>query len=284
MMETPLADVDAWVRYFDAQELPVLRHTRQQLGEAAARMNAVSGREIARIVLRDPLLAVRVLRYIQPLTGRRLHRDVATIAGSVMMLGVEPFFRHFECLPTLEDQLKSAPQALLGALQVIQRAQRAAHYAYDWALWRKDVDMEEVALAALLHDLAEILLYAFAPKLALTLRDRQRANPALRSAAAQEGVLGLRLLAIQSALCRVWHVPELLRTLIDDEHADQPRVKNVALAVALARHLAHGEQDPALPDDLKAIGELLNLSESALNEHLGLGVAASATEGANANP
>jgi HD-like signal output (HDOD) protein len=273
MMETPPADVDAWVSYFSAQELPVLRHTRQQLDEAATRMDTVSGREIAGIVLRDPLLAVRVLRYIQPLTGRRLHHDVATIAGSVMMLGVEPFFRHFERLPTLEERLKSAPQALLGALQVIQRAQRAARYAYEWALWRKDMDVEEVTLAALLHDLAEILLYAFAPKLALTLRDRQRADPALRSVAAQEDVLGLRLLALQGALCRVWHVPELLRLLIDDEHADQPRVKNVVLAVALARHLAHGEQDPALPDDLKAIAQLLNLSTSALNERLGIGAA-----------
>ncbi|MDR2625431.1 MAG: HDOD domain-containing protein [Zoogloeaceae bacterium] len=273
MIETPLADVEAWVHAFDAQEMPVLRHTRQQLAEAAARMHAVSGREITRIVLRDPLLAVRVLRYIQPLTGRRLHHDVATIAGSVMMLGVEPFFRHFEHLPTLEEQLKGVPQALLGALQVIQRAQQAAHYAYEWALWRKDVDVEEVALAALLHDLAEILLYVFAPKLALALREAQRADPGLRSVTAQENVLGLRLLAIQGALCRVWHVPELLRTLFDDEHADQPRVKNVALAVALARHLAHGEQDPALPDDLKAIAQLLNLSESALNERLGLGAA-----------
>ena len=278
MIETPLADVDAWVNHFSAHELPVLRHTRQQLDEAAARMGAVSGREIAGIVLRDPLLAVRVLRYIQPLTGRRLHHDVATIAGSIMMLGVEPFFRHFEWLPTLEDRLKSAPQALLGAVQVIQRAQRAARYAYEWALWRKDLDVEEVTLAALLHDLAEILLYAFAPKLALALRDRQRDDPALRSAVAQESVLGLRLLAIQGALCRVWHVPELLRTLIDDEHAEQPRVKNVALAVALARHLAHGEQDAALPDDLKAIGKLLNLSESALNERLGLGLTPPAPE------
>jgi HD-like signal output (HDOD) protein len=265
-----MADADAWVRHFSAQKLPVLRHTRQQLSEAAARMDEAPGREITRIALRDPLLAAQVLRCIQPMAGRRLHHEVASMTGSIMMLGVGPFFRYFLDLPTLEDQLKAAPQALLGAVQVIRRAQRAAHYAHEWALWRKDINVEEVALAALLHDLTEILLYAFAPKLALALRDRQQAEPTPRGVDAQEDVLGLRILAIQDALYRAWNMPAFLRALIDEEQADRPRVKNVMLAVALARRLAHGEQDPALADDLKEIAQLLNLSESALNDRLGL--------------
>ena len=37
--------------------------------------------------------------------------------------------------------------------------------------------------------------------------------------------------------------------LTDDEHAAQPRVRNVLLAVNLARHSANGWDDAALPDD-----------------------------------
>lgn len=271
MIEQALASVEDWVAYFGAQELPVLRHTRRQLEEARERMAQVSGKLIARIVLQDPLMAVRVLSYIQPLTGRRLHNDIATIAGAIMMLGIEPFFRRFENLPTIEDSLKTAPpQALLGTIQVIRRAQQAAHYAHEWAVWRVDVDVEEVTLAALLNELAEVLLYCFAPKLALTIRDKQLADPALRSVKAQEEVLGVNLLSVQAALCKAWRLPALLLTLMDSEHADQPRVKNVALAVNLARHLAHGWKDAALPDDLKAIAQLLNLSEAALGERLRL--------------
>lgn len=271
MIEQALASVEDWVMYFGAQELPVLRHTRRQLEEARERMDQVSGKLIARIVLQDPLMAVRVLSYIQPLTGQRLHNDVATIAGAIMMLGVEPFFRRFENLPTIEDSLKTAPpQALLGTIQVIRRAQQAAHYAHEWAVWRVDVDVEEVTLAALLNDLSEILLFCFAPKLALTIRDKQLADPSLRSAKVQEEVLGLNLLSVQTALCKAWRLPALLLALMDGAHAEQPRVRNVTLAVSLARHLAHGWKDAALPDDLKAIAQLLNLSEAALGERLRL--------------
>jgi hypothetical protein len=44
---------------------------------------------------------------------------------------------------------------------------------------------------------------------------------------------------------------------MDDENAKQPRVRNVELAVNLARHSANGWDDAALPDDYKDIGELL---------------------------
>jgi hypothetical protein len=46
--------------------------------------------------------------------------------------------------------LSGQPQALLGVLQVILRTQRASRYAHEWAFARHDMNVEEVALAALL--------------------------------------------------------------------------------------------------------------------------------------
>jgi hypothetical protein len=46
---------------------------------------------------------------------------------------------------------------------------------------------------------------------------------------------------------------------MDDTHATQPRAHIVALAVALARHSAHGWDDAALPDDYAAIQKFLGL-------------------------
>jgi hypothetical protein len=51
----------------------------------------------------------------------------------------------------------------------------------------------------------------------------------------------------------------LLVTMMDDKRTESPRTRNVALAVALARHSAHGWDNPALPDDYDAIGALLRL-------------------------
>lgn len=264
MLEHPLQDLESWVLYFSGAELPILRQTARRLEEAHRNIDEVSGRDIANIVLQDPLMAVRVLAYIQPFVGKRLRSDITTIGSAVMMLGVEPFFRKFESPVTIEAMLGEEPQALLGALQVIRRAQRASRYAHDWAFARHDVNVEEVALAALLHDLAEILLCCFAPKLTQRIRAMQQADSTLRSAAAQEAVLGIQAFDLQLALCRAWHLPELLKTLMDDAHADKPRVQNVTLAVNLARHSANGWNDAALPDDYTAIEQLLHINRETL--------------------
>ena len=78
------------------------------------------------------------------------------------------------------------------------------------------------------------------------------------------------MLELQQALCHAWHLPELLKTLMDDEHASSPRAKNVTLAVRLARHSAKGWDDPALPDDYKDIGELLHIVPEAVMQRLGV--------------
>ena len=134
MLDQPLPDLTAWVAYFSDAPMPILRQTARRLDEARQNVDRVNGRDIASIVLQDPLLAVRVLAYIQSFQGKHLRSEITTIANAVMMLGVEPFFRKFEDPPTIETLLKGEPQALLGVLQVIRRVQRASRYAHDWRL------------------------------------------------------------------------------------------------------------------------------------------------------
>lgn len=264
MIDQPFETKEAWVDFFNSVEMPILRQTARRLDEARQNIDRVSGRDIASIVLQDPLLAVRVLAYIQPFRGKHLRSDITTIANAIMMLGIEPFFKRFESPVTIESLLKNEPQALLGVLHVIRRVQRASHYAHDWAFERHDMNIEEVALAALLHDLAEILLWCFAPRLAIEIRARQSADKSLRSAAAQQQVLGIHLFDLQLALCEAWHLPDLLNALMDDANAELPRVRNVVLAVNLARHSANDWNNPALPDDFEAIEKLLHIDREML--------------------
>jgi HD-like signal output (HDOD) protein len=271
MLDHPLPEIDDWLVLFSNNSLPILRITKTRLDEMRQKIDRVDARKLAHVILQDPIMTVRVLAYIQPIRGRSLRHDITTIASAVMMAGIEPFFNHFNDLPTIEGILKGVdPHALLGVLQIIRRAQRAADYAHDWAIWRHDINMEEVRIAALLHDLAEILVWCFAPKLGLDIRAQQIAQPNMRSVDAQHNTLGLSFQDIQMALCRVWQLPELLQILINDDNIDRPRVQNVTLAVRLARHSAHGWEDPALPDDFKDIGQLLHITPEAVRQRLGL--------------
>jgi hypothetical protein len=81
-------------------------------------------------------------------------------------------------------------------------------------------------------------------------------------------VLGFTLIDLQLALIAEWKLPALLQSLMDDTHAERPRAVNVLLAVDLARHSAHGWDDPALPDDYAAIQKFLNLPQPEVQERI----------------
>lgn len=270
MLDHPLQDIDAWVLLFSNNSLPVLRVTKRRLDEMRLHIDDVDARELSRVVVQDPLMTARVFAFTQSIGSRSLQRNITTVASAVMMIGIEPFFKRFEDLPTIEGMLKGEdPHALLGVLQVIRRSQRAADYAQEWAIWRNDVNMEEVRIAALLHDLAELLVWTFAPSLGLEIQAQQLAHPGLRSADAQRNTLGLCFEEIQEALCRVWHLPELLQNLLGEDSKNL-RERTVALAVRLARHSSHGWDNRALPDDYVDIGQLLNLSPEAVRQRIGV--------------
>jgi HD-like signal output (HDOD) protein len=270
MIEQPLESLQSWVAYLGRIEIPVLKRTERELARLREDEDRVSGREIAQVVLQDPLMAVRVLAYIEAHRRRSQNADITTIDRAIMMLGITPFFRNFAKLKLIEDHLAGHPPALLGMLKVVARARRAAHFARDWALLRHDLDVDEITVAALLRDIAELLLWCSAPKLASEVAALKAKNPGMRSRVAQTAVYGLRTVDLQMALCQAWHLPQLLMTLMNEAQANNPRVRNVVLAVNLARHAANGWTDPALPDDFQAIADLLHLTPDAVMMRLGV--------------
>ena len=248
-----------WVARLGSESIPVLRQSVDTLHELMQREDEVVARELSNVILRDPMLTLQVLRTLQTLHPNRQITDITTIEHGVMMMGVTPFFRQFKNLPVVEDELAGNPVALHGVMKVVMRARHAALHAKNWATLLGDVESDEVVIAALLHDMAELLIWFFAPQLAFEITCRMKADPALRSGAAQQAVLGVRLSELQLALCQEWGLPGLLQSLMDEYHAHRPRARNALLAVAFARHSAHGWWDAALPDDLNGIEGLLAL-------------------------
>lgn len=268
MNDIPLRDVESWLAFLAEAELPVLRRSMLEIERLRADADNTNGRTVAAVILHDPLLTLRVLAYIESHRRLRQTTDITTIDRALMMIGITPFFRDFENLPVAETLLQQHPQALLGLLKVIARARRAAHWARTWAIMRRDMDVDEITLATLLYDIAELMMWLFAPQLALQVSDTQRAEPHRRSAMIQEEIYGASLHRIQLALCETWRLPALLIQLLDHDHADNPRVRNVKLAVDLARHAANGWQDAALPDDFRAIRDLLHVNQETLVHRL----------------
>lgn len=256
----PLRDVAAWVDAFDRREIPVLAATADALEDWRAHEDAVDAHGLAEGMAADPLMTLKLLRHVSALRRGRDQSEAETATEALVMLGITPFFRDFGPQPTVERRLADQSDALPGLRKVLHRAHRAARFALGFAVHRGDHDAALIHEAALLHDFAEMLLWAHAPALALALARSQQAEPGLRSAEAQRRLLHVTLSDLQQTLMKTWRLPALLVQISDDHASHLPQVRNVQLAVRLARHSGSGWDNPALPDDVDEIAALLNLA------------------------
>jgi HD-like signal output (HDOD) protein len=252
--------LSGWVALMSAAEIPVQSATVLAMEELRQYEESVSATAVSAVILDDPLMTLRLLVHLARTCSSRLITDVETVNAAVVLIGVPPLLRKFQAMTTVESLLEPWPQALEGLHRVVRRAHRAARFALGLAVQRKDSEAEVIHEAALLHDFAEMLLWCHAPQLALQIQSRQQNDPTLRSAQVQREVLGFELCDLEHALMQTWKMPELLVSITNDRRSENPRVRNVMLAAAVARHSQEGWLNPALADDFEAVGRLLNLS------------------------
>lgn len=251
--------LEYWVSTLTRADLPVLRQTSRDLAALRADDKRLNAHSVAEVIARDPIMTVKLLRYLQIHKSRAQTTEVIQVHQALLMLGLEPVFNNVAPQPLIEEIFNMHIKALAPMLRVIHRSHRASEFAKDWALQLHDLHFEEVRVATLLHDIAEILMWCFAPDRMLEINAIQEKDKTLRSRHVQEQVLGFALIELQKELAVQWRLPELLIRLMNDSGTKQPRVRNVELAVNLARHSANGWDDTALPDDYREISELLRV-------------------------
>ena len=249
-----------WVALFDPASLPVLASTATALEELRPAEDSVDAHLLTEAIASDPLMTLKLLSHVARLRRGRGGSDTETVTEALVMLGIPPFFRAFGAQTAAEDVLAGEPEAWAGFCEVLHRSHRAARFAIGFAVHRMDHDATVIHEAALLHDFAELLLWLRAPALALEIARRQQTAPDLRSAAAQRECLHIELSELQQALMAAWHLPATLVRITDaNARVETHQQRNVRLAIRVARHSAQGWDNPALPDDVVDIGQLLQL-------------------------
>ncbi|MBI5925716.1 MAG: HDOD domain-containing protein [Aquabacterium sp.] len=270
MIDKALPSLRAWTDAFSRVEIPVLPGSVAELNQLRMieeTKGTVDAHTLADGLANDPLMTLKVLVHVSRYCTRLSVEPPETLVGAIVMQGITPFFRAFKDTTTILEWLHEQPDALSGLIKVITRARRAAHFAMGFALRRQDEDATVIQEAALLHDFTEMLLWCHAPRLALEIATRQKADYTIRSVDIQREVLGIELGDLSQELMRLWQLPYLLIKCTDDHNAADPKIRNVMLGVRIARHTQYGWEDPhaqaALPEDVNEVAKLLNLSPDA---------------------
>lgn len=241
--------VDQWAAFLTNQSLPcmgrsklMLRALEQTQGED------LSAADLTTLVISDPFLCLRLLREAEKRRTHRLGHDTTTPLGAVMQLGIK-VFRNLLLSCTETDEQRS------GLLACSARAVMAAQIAQMWGRARLDIAPEEVAMAALLAEMGELLLWHYAPELPEAALEALKTGAAVRSAQAQEVACGFRFRDLSLKCAMAWELPPLLIQLI--RGMDNVRANLCKLYLDTARHLANAADDPALPDDLAQAKRLI---------------------------
>lgn len=251
--------VDGWAREFEITELPILAHTAAEIDDYRDFEDQIDAHGLSEVIGDDPLMALKLFAHV----GQRrkgLDGGPETVTAALLMLGIPPFFRAFETLQSVEAALDERPLALKGFMKVLKRSRRAANFALAFAVHRMDQDAAEIHGATLLHDFTELLMWLRAPDLALEIHRLQQAQPGLRSVDAQLQILNIVLRDLQRELITRWSVPvRLLSPGRDGLTTPSSQIRTIDLAIRVARHSAKGWDNPALPDDIADIADLLQI-------------------------
>jgi hypothetical protein len=241
--------VEQWVTFLKDKEVPILPRTRKVLETVATeRRDTVGAKELAAYVFSDPYLALKLLRQAEQHRSKHLGRDTTTPLASVMQEGIDGLMDTVRSGPLADDSLK-------GLCDCEFRAVLSADIARRWASSRADISPQEVALAALLSESGELLLWYLAPELPSMALDNLTSGRAFRSAEAQSMACGFVFKQMTIALIDAWDLPPLIKQLI--RGADTLRANIARLATDTARHIVLHPENPAIPADIVNIKEIL---------------------------
>lgn len=250
--------IHEWVTFLETRDVPVLRRTIAEFAKLRANAENISGSQLAVVILRDPLMTLKLLRLANGSRRGRLSNEITSVEHAIMMMGVGPMFKQFSTLVALKDLLADQPQSLDSLRQVYCRALHAAYQARQWAIQHQDIRVEEVYISALLHDMTNMMLWIYAPDRAKEIRDTVRREKIYYSKA-HEQVMGFSVEDFRIALAGAWQFPRMLAELVDCRNAGVPRAQGVLLAVSIAHLAERGWYGTQMDACLEAMADTLNL-------------------------
>ncbi len=240
-----------WAAYFERQALPVLRRSKLAVAHIdAAEGERLSPRDLCDVVLEDPLLCLGLLREAERRKSHRLDHETTTALAAILQLGVDEFRKLLFASPEIESGNS-------GLLKVETRARLASQIAREWAADRRDVNPEEVAVAALLGGTGDLLLWVYAAEIPQKAEEALQSGRAKRSAEAQMLACGFTFKDLTLQCAERWKLPALVLQLLRGVQSERARLARTCANTA--RHLldASPTSTLALASDLVDAAELI---------------------------
>ncbi|MDD5297119.1 MAG: HDOD domain-containing protein [Rhodocyclaceae bacterium] len=244
-----LRGVDQWAVFLKDQDIPIMPGSRMiLLAMSEGQIDSISPKELARVVVGDPFLSVRLIRNAELRRSRRLGRESTTPLAMIMQTGLDGLLALVKDSPVCDIGDRGLGECAF-------KSATASYLARRWAQSHTDAAPEEIAMAALLADIGEMTLWHFAPEIPTAVQEELHSGRSLRVLEAQQKVAGFSFKDLSLALAAAWELPPLIATLI--RGLDNARANIARIANDTARHIHIHPENPAIPADIIALKEYL---------------------------
>ncbi|SEP98489.1 HD-like signal output (HDOD) domain, no enzymatic activity [Ectothiorhodospira magna] len=263
-MATP--EPEAWISALGDYALPLLPGTPAVL-EGLESDQLSSMRVLGRLIQWDVGLALRVIRVANEIPHRHFRCEVAGLDEAAMMIGIRGVLG---CMNALAQATSASPADPVRYAGLAAQASYAALLAERCGALRRDMVPGELALAAQLHGLGELMLVAhqgdcLASYLDLMAQDETVSPDEARDVTLDETINPVK---IGQQLATRWALPEMTRRCMLPANARHPRNLGVMLSAQLAREAMRGWRYPGLGRDLELLADCLNIDLETLVMHL----------------
>jgi len=259
---TPAAPGSRLAEAFEAVErFPVLIESRERVIAAATAETARVG-DIVAAVESDVALTVAVLRHANRggivaggIAGIPAALEVLKPAGVLALAGTAPSFDFFDS----NNGWELKPERFRVHALASQRAADRLGRIVGW------IDRDELAVAALLHDVGRLVISRLHPGYKVYF-DALSRTPEQRLREEREQ-LGIDHALVGGVLARRWNLPSRIAVAIERHHAED--ADGLAAMVATADMIAHYSQGEAIaPERLHAAAEACGLGREQVRELL----------------
>lgn len=257
-------NLENWVNRISENDLPIFKYTVNAINDVVSK-DASSIADLSRTILRDANLTARVLRVANSATYNVTGTKISTVSRAIVYLG-------FNLVRDISMSLAVIDALLTGAtkehtLMLMAESFHAAVQARDFAERRGDDAAEEIFIAALLKHIGEISFWCVAGEEGKQIQELMQ-KKGFTAPMAQNEVLGFTLEQLTVGLTRDWHLSDLLHSAINNPKMNNPRVKDIALALEISSVASQGWTDKKTVETANKIAGHLDIEKNKIISYL----------------
>lgn len=269
----------SWVTRIDKEEMPVFQATVSSIAHIASREES-SASELASTILRDPTLSAKILKF----SNSQFYRSSATgvintVSHAVVILGFKVIRELSLSLSIIDSLLEKDPRKNLARL--LAKSFFAAVHSRTLAKEMGHKDLEEIFIAALLHDIGEMSFWCIATDEEVQKYEKALQDPKKSPEQAQLSALGFYFRDLTCQLVKKWNIHNVLEEVLQDDNLSSENTRLIHFGKKMATIDISGKESKEDIQKIKEIAKFLRLETPELKALLKKSVQL-ATETANA--